>query len=117
MTRNTVNFVQSDNNKALFPLKSTERYITLGASELKDLIYNDIFSAQNAAASFTVCPIAHALKDNLHLRRMIFLDPIASFYIYDFLLKNNQLFQVDTRKNKRQYYGYNLKKQKATKLI
>lgn len=113
MSKDTINFVSEDNKKSLFPLKSTDRYIELGADQLRNLIYKSIFDKSKQSDSFSTCPIVYALKDNRHLRRMLFLDPIASFYIYDFLMRNSKLFQIDIKKRKRKYYGYALKNKKA----
>ena len=113
MSKNTINFVLEDNKRSLFPLKSTGRYIELGADQLRNLIYKNIFDSSKKSDSFSTCPIVYALKDNRHLRRMLFLDPAASFYIYDFLINNYKLFQIDTKKKKRKYYGYALKSKKS----
>lgn len=113
MSKDTINFVLEDNKRSLFPLKSTARFIELGADQLRNLIHNNIFDSSKKTDSFSTCPIVYALKDNRHLRRMLFLDPAASFYIYDFLIKNYRLFQIDTKKRKRKYYGYALKNKKS----
>ncbi|QQO56583.1 MAG: hypothetical protein N838_27660 [Thiohalocapsa sp. PB-PSB1] len=112
MTTNTINFVSSDNPRSLFPLSSTVRYIELGEKELSELVFNNIFDDKNKSSSFTICPVVYALKDNKHLRRMLFLDPVANFYVYDFLIRNNSLFQVDSNRLKRKHYGYKLKNKK-----
>lgn len=109
MSKHTVSFVTDDNKRSLFPLKSTARYIELGSDQLRNLIYNNIFDNSNKNDSFSTCPIVYALKDNIHLRKMLFLDPAASFYIYDFLIRNSEKFQINTKKQKRKYYGYALK--------
>lgn len=109
MSQKTIKFVLADNNRSLFPLKSTTRYIELGANQLQKLIYENIFDTTNKSVSFSTCPIVYALKDNNHLRRMLFLDSVASFYIYDFLIRNSTLFQLDKKVKKRKYYGYALK--------
>ena len=105
MTKTVNDFVKFDNPRSLFPLSSTERYIELGEEKLREFIYESIFDANNKVVSFATCPIAYALKDKLHLRRMLLLDPLASFYIYDFLLENWELFKPQKNLN-RQYFGY-----------
>ena len=108
MTKTVNDFVKFDNPRSLFPLSSTKRYIELGGEKLREFIYESIFDANNKAISFTTCPIAYALKDKLHLRRMLLLDPLASFYIYNFLLENWKLLKPQKNSNRR-YFGYTFK--------
>lgn len=108
MSNNVVKFVNIDNPRSLFPLNSTERFLKLGYNQLHDFIYKSVFDPSNKAVSFATCPIVFALKDRLHLRRMLLLDPAATYYMYDFTLRNWKLFNVQME-SERQYYGYAFK--------
>lgn len=105
MSSPLVDFVKTDNPRSLFPLASTQRYIELGEAELRDFVYDAAFDDKNDVVAFSPSPIVFALKDPLHLRQVLLLDPIATFYIYDFVLRNWSLFRVQ-KESKRQYYGY-----------
>ncbi|HDY66031.1 MAG TPA: orotate phosphoribosyltransferase, partial [Phycisphaerae bacterium] len=105
MSKTINDFVKFDNPRSLFPLSSTKRYIEIGEEELREFIYESIFDVSNQAVSFATCPSIYALKDKIHLRRMLLLDPVASFYMYEFLLKNWKLFKPQ-KESKRQYFGY-----------
>lgn len=108
MPESPIDFVKYDNPRALFTLTSTKRYVELGNDQLRDFIYNSVFDNSNKTVFFSSCPIVFALKDRMHLRRMLFLDPVATFYMYDFTLRNWKLFKLQ-KNSERQYYGYSFK--------
>jgi hypothetical protein len=105
MTISINEFIKIDNPRFLFPLHSTERYLELGEDILREFIYESILDKSKPSISFNTSPIAYALKDKMHLRKMLLLDPISTFYIYDFVLRNWKLFDIQKDSN-RQYYGY-----------
>lgn len=102
---NLIDFIKDDNVKSLFPLTSNALFIEYGENELKDYVYNNIFDRKNKLASFIPSPVVYSLKDRLHLRKSLQLDPIATFYFYDFVLRNSNSF-IKPLETNRTSYGY-----------
>ncbi|WP_238456730.1 antiviral reverse transcriptase Drt5 [Desulforamulus aeronauticus] len=103
-------FVKEDNMKGLFPLRTNLFYIEHGEKELRNFIYNKVFNQNNAEASFLPFPSVYALKDSLHVRKSLQLDPLGTFYFYDFVLRNSSFFQLSTdSKALRFNFGYGFK--------
>lgn len=100
-----LDFIREDNTKGLFPLMSNVLFIKNGEGELRDYINKKIFDPKNEGASFIPSPVVYALKDSLHLRKTLQLDPVATFYIYDFVLRNCKYF-AKTPETDRAIYGY-----------
>src|SRR5262249_36230699 len=98
-----LDFVRDDNPRSFFPLSSNIFYIENGEAELRHFVFEDIFKNQDA--NFLSFPVAYALKDSFHLRRTLLLDPVATFYIYSFVLDNVNTFQEISDSNRR-HYGY-----------
>ena len=56
--------------------------------------------------TFFAQPKTHAAKPRNHLRRTAVLDPVATYFVYDFVLRNYQGFNpIDSRAN-RKAFGY-----------
>lgn len=90
---NLIKFIKDDYLKGLFPLHANLFFAEQGEQELRDFIYNKVFNPQNPDISFLPSPSVYALKDSLHLRKSLQLDPIGTFYLYDFALRNSAYFQ------------------------
>lgn len=103
-----IEFIKTDYRRGLFPLHSTALFAELGSAALKKFIYDEILDPKEAKVSFLPCPIAYALKDRLHLRRTFVLDPIATYFLYDFVIENKKHFQVKSP-SKRKMFGYAFK--------
>ena len=52
--------------------------------------------------------MAFALKDNFHLRHTLILDPIATFFLFEFVIVNQKHFRIPVP-SRRQMYGYAFK--------
>lgn len=100
----TLKFIEDDNNRSLFPLRSNLFFAKAGESTLRDFIYSKLLKI-GVDESFLSVPVAYALKDRYHLRKLLLLDPIATFYFYDFILRNSKAFQ-SPRVNERMQFGY-----------
>jgi hypothetical protein len=101
-------FVLEDNHRSLFPLDCTKLYIHHGFDPIRDYIYNSILDETKKEFSFLSAPVAYALKDRVHLRKLLFLDPISSFYLYDLVFRNSAKYQSQRPASKR-LYGYSFK--------
>ena len=88
----------------MFPLKSTVPFVQYGEVPLREFVQKQILEDKVVDAAFLHCPIAYALKDKQHLRRVLVLDPISTFYMYDFALRNSKAFQASPP-SERQFYG------------
>jgi Reverse transcriptase (RNA-dependent DNA polymerase) len=101
-----IEFLKTDFNRSLFPLASPIVFVANGEAQLRSFVYDAIFvTSGSPSASFFPTPVAFALKDKLHLRKLLVLDPIATFYLYDFILRNSSTFQK-CRVSSRSRYGY-----------
>ncbi|NOU64090.1 hypothetical protein GC096_08645 [Paenibacillus sp. LMG 31461] len=99
-----IDFIAEDNIKGLFPLNSNRFFLEKGEAELREYVYKDIFAEQTSA--FASSPIVYALKDKFHLRKTHLLDPISTYFFYDFVLRNKLKFQKDRSSIERLNYGY-----------
>lgn len=105
-------FLVEDTPRALLPLDSTPLYVKHGYNEIREYVYNSILDKSKKEFSFLAAPVCYALKDAHHLRKLLCLDPISSFYIYDLVLrKAHTNFQVSRPANRRQY-GYAFKRKR-----
>src|SRR4051812_33902438 len=103
---NLLEFLKVDFSRSLFPLNAPIVYVENGEASLRSFVYNDIFgSSGSSSGHFVQTPVAYALMDKLHLRKLLALDPIAMFYLYDFVLRNSAAFQK-SRVSSRSRYGY-----------
>lgn len=103
---NLVDFICDDTMRGLFPLKSNVIYVINGEDKLHDYVYNKIFNQKpDSDYAFIQSPVGYALKDSLHLRKCLLLDPVANYYIYDFVFRNRKTFKKP-RRSQRRYFGY-----------
>jgi hypothetical protein len=102
----TVNYIESDFAKSIYPLDTNLIVIRHAAKEIAEYINSCILNNVDSAAHFLPQARCHAAKHGLHLRRTLKLDPVAEFYIYNIILKNKSAFRKDFS-NKRQSFGHN----------
>ena len=102
---NLEQFFRYDRRRSLFPLDSTAILLKGGEKEIRDYVYNSIFNQGKPSAGFLPGVVSFANKDKYHLRKVYILDPLASFYLYDFVLRNALSFQKQAS-SKRQFFGY-----------
>lgn len=105
MSLSTPSFISDDYRKAFFPLSSNSFFSLHGENELRTFINREIFSASEGRPSFLRSSISYALKDKLHIRRVMQLDPVSLFFIYDFINRNRDNFKSRALEN-RFTYGY-----------
>lgn len=104
----THNFIRRDTPKNFFPLEFYQFLARVRGNEIGTYI-NEIFKQQNKTASFIQCPQATIPKDKFHTRKVLLLDPIAYYYLYDFSRKNAKFF-TNTKTKNRESYGYTFSK-------
>ena len=104
-------FFNTDYRRWLFPLRSNVMFVRYGESALRSFVWGEVLNSKDSKAAFLPCPTAFALKDNVHLRHTLVLDPIAMFFLFEFVLVNQRHFKVRISSN-RQMYGYAFKSAK-----
>lgn len=103
------NFIEEDSPRGLFPLDSQLLYAKHGAKALSDYIEKGIFNQADPAKAFLNAPICYALKDARHMRKVLGLDPISTYFLYSFVHKHaREHFQTVAPSDKRRY-GYAFK--------
>lgn len=108
----TSDFVNDDHVRGFFPLTSTLAYIQNGEAEIHSYVYDSVFDKNKKDASFLTAPLCYALKDAFHLRKVLALDPISTFYLYDVVLNNAVSHFQESQPTPRRRYGYSFKRRK-----
>lgn len=99
-----VGFVERDVVRTLYPLQTQAAFIRAGESEMREFLEDEVFDPQ-AADGFLRTTTDFALKDKEHSRRVMVLDPLATFFLYDVVWRNRSEFVVP-RSGNRRFYGY-----------
>lgn len=104
MKKSLVDFVRQDRRRTIFPLRANSEFLPIGEVDIRDYLQNTVFD-KNYQDGFFTATVAYTRKDPQHLRRVLVLDPISSFFIYDFVLSNCAACQVQKPSNRR-YFGH-----------
>ncbi len=114
MTMDAAGFFNWDFSRALFPMKTNLLLMTRHQSELDSYVKSILKNTSGAGAdSFMPQTRVHAAKANHHLRRTVILDPVATHFLYDLVLRNRKAFGIDASKE-RSSFGYRFQKGKPT---
>jgi hypothetical protein len=105
-------FVEEDNPRGMFPLNSTSLYITYGEKHINDYIYGEVLDPSKTGASFIPAPVCYSMKDAFHLRKLLGLDPISMYYMYDLVLRNAATHYQQSKPSPRRRYGYAFKRKR-----
>ena len=97
-------FITADHRKWLFPLASVEQFNRLGSDKISTFINDKVFGPSDRLP-FLRCPVEYALKDALHLRKALILDPLATHFLYRFALEHKTHFRLGGSPT-RHVYGY-----------
>ena len=103
MNKSLVNFIRQDQRRTIFPLQANFEFLSNGEEDIRKHLQATVFDGNRKEGFFT-STVAYARKDPQHLRRVLVLDPVSSFFIYDYVLSNCSSFQVP-KPGKRCYYG------------
>lgn len=106
---NTKAFFESDFGASLFPLKTNLLMMQHHGAAL-DAYVQRILSTlpADAAMNFQAQTVTHAAKARSHLRRTPVLDPVATYFLYDVILRNQACFSNSTNPARRAF-GYHFK--------
>ena len=104
MNGSLVDFARQDQGRAIFPLRASFEFLPSGAKDIRDYLQNTVLD-KNQTEGFSTATVAYARKDPQHLRRVLVLDPVSSFFIYNFVMRNCAAFQLQ-KTGKRRYFGH-----------
>lgn len=101
----TLNYFLDDHPHTLFPLSTNKIVIERGHSVISQEIYKNILGDSENNFSFLPQTRCHSIKKGFHLRRTLKLDPVAEFFVYDFVYKSRPKFRPDFNQSRRSF-GY-----------
>lgn len=104
MQNSVIDFICQDQKRTIFPLRANSEFLTCGEDDIRNYLATTVFDNKQREGFFTAT-VAYARKDPLHLRRVLVLDPVSSFFLYDFVFSNCAAFQVQKPSN-RCFYGH-----------
>ena len=107
-------FFEWDFAGALFPMKTNRLLMTRHQDDLANYVTSIVNNTSGAGGdTFIPQTRVHAAKANQHLRRTVILDPVATYFLYDLVLRNRKAFGSGASQ-KRQSFGYRFQKGKPT---
>ncbi|MDJ0580716.1 antiviral reverse transcriptase Drt5 [Crocosphaera sp.] len=102
--QNTIDYFSSDYQKSFFPLSTNEIVIKNAGEELYKYIYQKLLKDDDAQEyNFLPQIRCYSAKHDMHLRRTFKLNPVAEFFIYDFVYRNRKYFRKDFKRNRRSF--------------
>jgi hypothetical protein len=96
--------MEDDLRRSLLPLTTPLAYAKEGHTDLKDFVANHIFPPASPDGFLKATPES-VLKNPLHSRRVLALDVVSAFYLYDFAWRNRRKFTVPRRQSDRRAFG------------
>lgn len=101
-------FLQADHRRWIFPLRTPLAFAECNANALREHVRLRILDGKQPDG-FVAGQLAYSRKDQHHLRRVLVLDPFATFFLYDFVYTNRKAFPRSP-KNDRQVFGHSFHK-------
>jgi hypothetical protein len=99
-------FFETDFQWTLFPMKTNLIVIKNSSKELDEYIVRILSeNAEDVNYSFLPQTRVYAAKPKNHLRRTVILDPVASYFLYDLVLRNKSIFGAGDAEG-RKSFGY-----------
>jgi hypothetical protein len=96
--KNSRQFYLWDYDSTLFPLKTNRLLVEKFTPELRDFIQNEVL---NNDVGFQSQHRVFATKHGWFLRPTVKLDPVAEFFMYDFIYRNRALFRKSSLPHRR----------------
>ena len=101
-------FFENDFGSCLFPLNTNLLLIRHHEAALKAYVTKVLSDDPlNKSDSFLAQTRVHAAKPRNHLRRTVLLDPVASWFLYDLVARNNMVFGKNVKPHRRSF-GYTI---------
>ena len=104
LVKNSQQFYLWDYDSTLFPLKTNRLLVEKFATELRDFIQNEVITKE---LGFQSQHRVFATKRGWFLRPTVKLDPVAEFFLYDFVYRNRALFRKSPLSH-RKTYGFRI---------
>ena len=102
--QNIIDYFLGDYQKSFFPLSTNEIVIKNSGEELYKYIYEKLLKDDDAQEyNFLPQIRCYSAKHDMHLRRTFKLNPVAEFFIYDFVYRNRRYFRKDFKRNRRSF--------------
>ena len=101
----TASFYEKDFWSALFPMQTNRIMIGTSEKALSDYIYQHILNPANKTDNFLPQQRVYIDKPGGHLRRTVKLDPVAEYFIYDYVYRNRNIFRKPISQS-RESFGY-----------
>jgi len=98
-------FIRWDYSGTLFPLRTNMIALQFNEAGLRDFVYSKILSKADKDYCFLPQQRVFATKPKGHLRRTVKLDPVAEYFLYDFVYRNRSVFRKAVS-DKRLSFGY-----------
>jgi hypothetical protein len=104
--------LEHDSPKWIFPLHSPVLFAKTDPTAIRNHLNGKLFDSKQPDG-FVACQTAYSRKDEHHLRRVLVLDPFATFFLYDFLVAQHAAFsRTTTVVAERHVYGHTFDKGK-----
>lgn len=98
-------FMHWDYSGTLFPLRTNAIVLQFNEAGLRDFVYSKALSKAEKEYCFLPQQRVFATKPKGHLRRTVKLDPVAEYFLYDFVYRNRAVFRKAVS-GKRLSFGY-----------
>ncbi|MEO1074923.1 MAG: antiviral reverse transcriptase Drt5 [Bacteroidota bacterium] len=96
-------YLLEDHPRTLFPLNTTKIVVQHCADRVLKYVYEKVLDQSEKSHSFLNQTVCYSSKRGLHLRRTVQLDPVASIFLYDVVLRNRGSFRADFRDNRKSF--------------
>jgi hypothetical protein len=106
-------FFLKDYDGTLFPLSTNRLLVAAHAREISEFIQSEDLTG---SGSFLQQHRVFASKRGWFLRPTVKLDPVAEFYLYDFVYRNRALFRKPAIPN-RKSFGFRIVKGEASPIL
>src|SRR5687768_13354895 len=108
----TSKLLEQDSPKWIFPLRSPVLFAQTDPATIRKHLRNRLLDNEQPDG-FVACQTAYSRKDEHHLRRVLVLDPFATFFLYDFLTQHHAAFSREKSGVPERYvYGHTFQKGK-----
>ena len=97
-------FLEADHRRWIFPLRTPLVFAQTDPKSLREHVNLRILNT-NEKDGFVTGLLAYSRKDEHHLRRVLALDPFATFFLYDFVYANRKSFPKP-RSTDRHVFGH-----------
>lgn len=106
MSSAAVEIIAEDNARGFFPLDSNRILCRIAGDAIHKFVYENILSGKETASRFQRAHRADVLKRKGGTRRVLVLDPYATYFFYDFLIRNGERITQGPVSARAERFGY-----------